>query len=274
MGTLPFLCSSQPLAAEEFAAVMDELKTDAAAVWSLLQVESGKAGYLADRRPQILFERAIFHKQTKGAYDGAHPGVSAGSWGGYTGGAAEYGRLAEAHALDPNAALQSASWGIAQIMGFNFAAAGFGSVSEFVRAMCTSEGAQLRAFAQFLKNKGIAAALVAHDWERAARLYNGPAQVADYAARLGANYAKLKTPASLPDLQVRAAQLLLTFLARQLGNAALDPGAIDGLAGGRTLGAVNAFLAARGEAAARGIDAGVVEALKAALAPGMNLALA
>lgn len=274
MGTLLYLCSSQPLAAEEFEAAVDELKADAAAVWAILQVESGKAGYLADRRPQILFERAIFHKQTKGAYDGAHPGVSAGSWGGYTGGAAEYGRLGEAYALDANAALESASWGIAQIMGFNFAAAGFGSVSEFVRAMCASEGAQMRAFVRFLASTGVAAALAAHDWERAARLYNGPAQVADYSGRLSSNYDKLKEPAYRPDLQVRTAQLLLTFLARQLGNTILNPGAVDGLAGGRTLNAVNAFFASRGEAAAKGIDAGVVEALKAALAPGANLALA
>jgi phage terminase large subunit-like protein len=68
-------------------------------------------------------------------------------------GAHQYDRLAEAIALANGqwraAALQSASWGMFQIVGMNFAACGFASVEDYVAAMCESEAAQLDAFAAF-----------------------------------------------------------------------------------------------------------------------------
>jgi hypothetical protein len=220
MATIPYLCSSTPLSSTDFNAVLDALGIDAASVWSILEVESGKAGYLPDRRPQILFERAVFHTRTNGAYDATNPGISAPTWGGYSGGAAEYARLAEAYALDPDAALQSASWGIAQIMGFNFSSAGYSSAADFVQDACASEGSQLRAFQSFLLHTGIAASLQAKDWDSVARKYNGPGQVSVYSNRLSTNYTKLSDPANLPDLSVRAAQLYLTFLESAQGNPA------------------------------------------------------
>ena len=277
MPTIPYLCNSTPLTTDDFNAALNALGADAASVWSILEVESGKAGYLPDRRPQILFERAVFHTRTNGAYDATHPGISAPTWGGYSGGAAEYTRLAEAYALDPDAALQSASWGIAQIMGFNFSSAGYSSAADFVQDACASEGAQLRAFQSFLLHTGIAASLQAHDWDSVARKYNGPGQVAVYSGRLGTNYAQLLNPANQPDLSVRAAQLYLTFLANAQGNPSFSPGGIDGILGtpGRshTLTALNAFQTAQGLATTTTVDSDVLASLAAALPAAGNLAL-
>jgi hypothetical protein len=266
------------LTASDFNAALTALGVDAASIWALLEVESGKAGYLPDRRPQILFERAVFHSRTGGQYDESHPGISATTWGGYSGGAAEYARLAEAYALDADAALQSVSWGISQIMGFNFSAAGYSSVSDFVSDACASEAAQLQAFESFLEHTGIGASMQAHDWTSVARKYNGSGQVATYAGRLETNFNKLQDPASLPDLSVRAAQLYLTFLASSAQNPTYNPGGIDGLIGtpgrSRTLAALNAFQTDQGLATTTAVDGGVLASLVAALPAPSNLTIA
>src|SRR5215470_19978803 len=91
------------------------------AMWAVMHVESSGAGYLADRRPKILFERHLFHRATGGRFDATHPDISDPSAGGFgPGGAHQYSRLAEAVALDRQAALSSASWGLGQVLGSNF----------------------------------------------------------------------------------------------------------------------------------------------------------
>ncbi|MGG7377547.1 N-acetylmuramidase domain-containing protein, partial [Escherichia coli] len=42
-------------------------------MWAVIHVESSGAGYQADRRPKILFERHVFHRLTGGRFDAAHP---------------------------------------------------------------------------------------------------------------------------------------------------------------------------------------------------------
>ena len=62
-------------------------------------------------------------------------------------------------ALDSSAALASTSWGIGQIMGFNYAAAGYSSVEEMVAQLCLNEDNQLQAMARFITSAGLASAL-------------------------------------------------------------------------------------------------------------------
>ncbi|WP_426770837.1 N-acetylmuramidase domain-containing protein, partial [Pseudomonas aeruginosa] len=52
--------------------------------------------------------------------------------GGYLGGQAEHERLDKAVKMDRDCALQSASWGLFQIMGFHWEALGYASVQAFV----------------------------------------------------------------------------------------------------------------------------------------------
>lgn len=54
--------------------------------------------------------------------------------GHYKGGMGEYDRLEQARKIHPEAADSSASWGMFQIMGFNYAACGKKSVESFVVA--------------------------------------------------------------------------------------------------------------------------------------------
>jgi hypothetical protein len=256
-------------------AALDAMNVDARTAWTILGVESKSAGYLPDRRPVILFESHQFHQHTGGAYDASHPGVSQPAWiHDYVGGAGEYTRLAEAYGLAPDAALMSASWGMGQILGSNYQMIGYASVEDMVADACASEGAQLKQFQSFLVAKEVLAPLTAQNWNQVATLYNGGGQVAEYAASLQASYDSLNNPAHLPDLDVRAAQLYLRFLSAPGPTPAWNPAQIDGLWGGHTQAALNAWQGAQGGALSNAVDPDVLAALAAALPPAADLNLA
>jgi len=135
-------------------------------------VESRGQGFQTDGQPIILFERHWFHKLTDGRFDN-EPDLSNPKAGGYTNN--EHVRLARASALDRNAALQSASWGLFQIMGFNHKACGFELLQDFINAMYKDEAAHLDAFVEFiLFNRPLFNAIRQGDAKGFARAYNGP----------------------------------------------------------------------------------------------------
>lgn len=232
-----------------------ELKVGAENIWAVLHVETAQCGFLPDRRPRILFERHIFHKLTGGAFDASHTGISNPCPGGYGApGANQYLRLIEAMALDPGAALRSASWGIGQIMGEYFHLAGFSSVETMVSAMLDSESAQLAAFTAYLQSTRLDAPLRARDWASFARKYNGPEYTRNcYDTRLSAAFQKLASCA-LPDLNVRAGQLYLS-----LKGFSLD--SIDGMIGPDTRKAILAFQSTAGLPQTGQFDDRTLEAL-------------
>jgi len=228
-----FQGQGHPLTQDGITQVCDTLAVSAPMVWSILEVETSGFGFLQDRRPQILFERHIFHKITNGKYDNQNPNISNAKTGGYLGGSSEYTRLETAITLDSNAALQSASWGIGQVMGSNFHSASFANVEDMVAAIVDGENKQLLAMANFIKYNHLASDLQSQNWEAFALGYNGPNfKQNDYDIRLSASYAKFKN--SLPDLRLRTAQVALLYIG-------LDPGKIDGLRGRRTSTAIFQF---------------------------------
>ena len=172
---LEFSGPATPLDDAAIGSAANKLGCEVAAVRAVVDVESG-GGFLPDGRPKILFERHYFCRLTKGRFDAAHPGISNGAWGGYgAGGAHQYDRLAEAIKCDRDAALRSASWGMFQIMGDNYRAAGFADVEAYVKAMVSGEPAQLDAFVAFVRKTGLDDELARRDWAGFARGYNGPA---------------------------------------------------------------------------------------------------
>ncbi len=170
------------------------LGVDVAAIKAVAEVEAPRTGFLADGRPRILFEAHQFSSRTGGQYDRSHPGISSPRWNRelYQGGTAEYTRLNEAMALNGDAALQSASWGRFQIMGFNHVAAGYANVRDFVAAMQQGEGRQLDAFVSFIQaDPSMHRALRNHDWASFAAAYNGPGYAANqYDTRMAEAYAR------------------------------------------------------------------------------------
>src|SRR5262245_32368167 len=230
---MEFASVASPLSHAGIDRTISLLGVAAAEIWTVLAVETRGCGFLSDRRPLILFERHVFHRRTKGAHD-ADPSISSPSPGGYLGGAREYERLQRAIALDRTAALESASWGIGQIMGFNATLAGFGSAEMMVGAMMEREDAQLQAMASFLKASRLDEPLARHDWAAFARGYNGPEFSRNqYDTRLASAFRNF-SEGPLPDLAARQVQVLLMFLG-------FEPGTIDGIVGKRTRSAILRF---------------------------------
>jgi hypothetical protein len=258
---MDFQGQSLALTSDGLASAASTLSVQAPEIWAVLTVETRGCGFLPDRRPQILFERHYFSRLTKGEFDVSHPEVSAPTAGGYgAGGAHQYDRLAEAVALNRDAALQSASWGMGQIMGANHDAAGFPDAESMVTAMMDSEDAHLEAMVNFLIANKLNAFLVAHNWASFARGYNGPNfAINQYDKKLLTFYQKyLGGP--LPDLNVRAAQVYLQF-------CGFDPRGIDGVVGPGTLNAIKSFQSSIGVAPTGVVDDALLEALLGAFKP-------
>ena len=231
----PFTGRALPLTSEGFSSVINGLRVDEPALWSLLTVETKGFGFFSDRRPKILFERHIFHKRTGGKFSDAHPEVSSSSPGGYAGGTAEYDRLQAAMVLDRNAALESTSWGLPQIMGFHANTLGYENAEAMVDAFLDGEDAQLAAMMRFIQaNPPLANAFISKNWTKVAFYYNGEAYAKNaYDTKL-AQFCKLYEVNGVPSIDIRGAQARLLYLG-------LDPHGVDGVAGKGTHDALAKF---------------------------------
>lgn len=174
---------------EDFRMMGFLLECEPEAIMAVKKVETGAmGGFFAPGKPSILFEGHIFWRQLeKRGYNPEeilrlHPECSDilyPKWTKkhYKGGILEYGRLERAIAIDRDAALCSASWGMFQIMGFNYTVCGKKTVAEFVETMKKSELCQMLQFCRFIRsNNHLITALQASspDWATFAFYYNGP----------------------------------------------------------------------------------------------------
>ncbi len=171
--------------AGKFEELATALRITCPVLRAVAEVESSGKGFIRQMQPKILFEGHAFHKLTGGRFSASHPDVSYPKWDRrkYSGTLlGEWDRLEKASLLDRPAALQSASWGLFQIMGFNYAYCGASDVEAFVAMQCESADAQLELFARFIARPPFLAALRAitgpsgndDHWEVFARAYNGP----------------------------------------------------------------------------------------------------
>jgi N-acetylmuramidase len=180
-------------------------------IHAVLDVESAGGGFDRQGRPKMLFEPHIFWKELgagpkrdKAAAQGlAYPRWKPGAYP-----KDSYPRLIKAMAIDENAALRSASWGLGQVMGFNHKAAGYPSARAMVEAFIDDEEHHLAAMIRFIKTNRLDDDLRRHDWAGFARGYNGPGFAKNgYDRKLRAAFAKWQrirdTP--VPAGAVRAA---------------------------------------------------------------------
>jgi len=181
------------LTESDFIAIANKFKVDLAAVKAVVDVEASGSGFLPNGKPKILFEAHWFGKLTQYKYNKSHANISSTHWNRslYKGGVHEWGRLDQAIGLSRQAALQSASWGLGQVMGFNYRTCGYSNVEEFVDAMHESEGKQVEAMFAFIQKNKLIAPLNRKDWRSFAEKYNGPSFSAnDYDGKLARAYAK------------------------------------------------------------------------------------
>ncbi|MCY1274945.1 His-Xaa-Ser repeat protein HxsA [compost metagenome] len=263
-----FVDKALPLSRQGLAEALDRLELasgQTAALWAVFEVETSGItqgfGFRADRRPQILFERHKFRDATGGRFNASDPDIS-GPQGGYGGLATQYPKLERALALCKKAnlgvepALRSASWGLGQVMGFNYQLAGFASAEEMVKAMVRSEDAQLMGMVGYLGGTGLTRHLKNQNWEAFARGYNGKSYAQNhYHIKLEEQYARFSS-GSMPNIEVRTAQAALLVLG-------FAPGKIDGVMGQRTKGALSNFQLGHGLSASGDLDSATFEKLVA-----------
>lgn len=176
----------------------NELGWAVASVKAVAEVESAGEGMLSTGEPKILFERHIFHRFLLKAGKLTqqllikYPDLINPRSGGYLGGVAEHKKLAKAVTIDREIALQSASWGKFQIMGFNYRSCGYDDIQSFINDMYSGEAGHLKAFIGFIKHHPrMLKAGRDLNWAGFAREYNGPAYAKNnYDVKLAKAYQK------------------------------------------------------------------------------------
>jgi hypothetical protein len=188
--------SDAPLTRADFEEIAARLNCEWEAVAAVAEVESGPlGGFGADGRPVILFERHLFSRKTNSEYDASHPSISNRTPGGYPRSQADrWAQLEQAYALNPEAALQSASYGRFQVLGQNFSNLGMPNAHDYVAKLARSEKDQLEAFEGFVRANGLADELQRKDWAGFASRYNGPGYAANqYDTKMAQAYERLKS---------------------------------------------------------------------------------
>lgn len=180
------------------------LDVPVAVVKAFEEVESKGDGFLPDGHPVILFERHVMYRRTKAKYGFTRadalvkqfPDLINPKAGGYGKTSEQPGRLDRAAKLiDRECALESASWGLFQIMGYHWETLGYPTLQAFINGMYHSEGDQLEAFVRFIRaNPNIHRALKAKDWPKVAAGYNGANyKINSYDTKLAAAFARHST---------------------------------------------------------------------------------
>lgn len=211
---------------QDYVNAAKKIKVVTPVVRAVTEVEAKGSGFLASGRSVILFERHIFYRElnkklaanrtladdickklnlnkpvnvrafdflknyltinlssiynpTPGGYQGTSKGIEY-----------EWQRMEKAKTIDTECALLSVSYGLFQIMGFNYKTVGFTSVEDMYSACARSERNQLDAFCNFvLADPNLIGALRKKDFTAFAIAYNGPAQNG-YDARLSQAFKK------------------------------------------------------------------------------------
>jgi len=142
---------------------------------AVMEVETRGGGFDKYGRIKMLFEPHIFYRELQGAERerAVQQGLAYRRWGEKRYPSDSYPRLLAAKEINQTAALNSASYGLGQIMGFNHAAAGYPTAQAMVLAFKDDEAVHLAAMVEFIVSNGLDEELRAEDWRGFARGYNG-----------------------------------------------------------------------------------------------------
>lgn len=200
--TPPIVINRMRLSEKDIVDFAKSFNLEVPIVKAVQEVESSRSGFLSDNRPTILFEGHIFWRELKkrgfdpetmvtGNENVLFPRFNRQF---YEGNEKEYIRLEKARNVGNSpkileAALASCSWGMFQIMGFNYKLVDAFNVIDYVTKAKRSEAAHLRAFGEFIISTKLLKPLREKRWADFARGYNGAGyKVNKYDERLKAAY--------------------------------------------------------------------------------------
>lgn len=147
--------SARALTPEDIEQVARSLGVPAGIIRAVRKVEAPRGAFDEQGRPSILYERHVANRNTvpPGAYATTHPAIFGGAYGpgGYGAFSAQYDRLADACAVDPEAAFRACSWGAFQVLGENAVNIGYASAFDMAIALTKSELTHLDSFVRFIR---------------------------------------------------------------------------------------------------------------------------
>ncbi|WP_353172488.1 N-acetylmuramidase family protein [Acinetobacter rudis] len=190
---------SKKLTTEQIEQQAVSLGISVPALRAVIEVECKGSGFNSDQTPVILFERHVFRQRliannkAKAAEKAMRerPDLCNKAAGGYGLYSAQHGRLNAATQYHRDSALESASWGLGQVMGYHWKSLGYPSLQIFINAMYRDEASQLDAMCRYIKVNNLVKALQNKDWKAFARGYNGPAYAKNqYDVKLANAYKK------------------------------------------------------------------------------------
>lgn len=170
---------------------------------AFMEVETAGSGFDNRGRPKMLFEPHVFYRNLTG--DLREKAVSQGlaykRWGMRRYPSNSYPILEKALAVDEEAALMSASWGLGQILGENHKIVNYSTVKSMILAFMEDEQHHLQAMADFIIANKIDDDLAEHRWSVVARVYNGPGYAKHgYHERLRKAYLKWSSVSDISDI--------------------------------------------------------------------------
>jgi hypothetical protein len=158
------------------AAIYHQAQTYGLPVETALAVFAVESGTAYDPRTGLViirFEPAIFRRKT-GQSIAYSRGVQHHEWQ----------NLTRAYKVDPEAALWSTSFGLPQLMGFNWQVTRHPSLTAMVLAFQDSCVEQVAGFFSFVEQNGLVQFIKNTAWREFTRRYNGPGNVEAYSSRL------------------------------------------------------------------------------------------
>lgn len=155
---------------------------DPAALLAVIEVESAGVFFASANgrnEPLIRFEGHYFDRRLDGELreKARRDGLSSPTAGRIANPRSQTQRWAllnRACSISRNAALESTSWGVGQVMGAHWKALGYPSVAAMVDEARAGVTGQVDLLIRFIEKNGLTPLLVKQDWTAFARRYNGP----------------------------------------------------------------------------------------------------
>lgn len=168
--------------ADEIEKAAREFGLDPKALLAIAEVESaGQVFAKVDGRnePLVRFEGHYFDRRLSGdrqetARAAGLASPTAGLVANPRSQAARWRLIEQAAEVDRQAAYESTSWGLGQVMGAHWQWLGFATVDGLVEEARSGAAGQARLMARYIDKSGLTTALNAHDWEAVGHGYNGP----------------------------------------------------------------------------------------------------
>ena len=172
---------SKKLTKEQIIDAANSLGLSYAVLKAVIEVEARSSGFFSTGEPVILFERHKFWEMLgdinwftmRLKIMELHPRICNSSSGSYGRFSEQHDKLRIAASYNRDVALQSASWGIGQVMGYHWKSLHYPSLQVFINDMYHSEAKQLEAMLRYIKVNNLVDELKRQDWAGFARGYNG-----------------------------------------------------------------------------------------------------